>query len=75
MRRNPVVLVMSILGALQVLVASVAFTDAVPAKVAGLCMAVVAAGQFGIQFWVRGQVTPLNAIPEPLRFRSRDSAE
>lgn len=73
--RNPVVFVMSILGALQALAASVAFIDVVPVKVAALIMAVICAAQFGVQFWVRGQVTPLSAIPEPLRFRSRDSVE
>lgn len=58
--RNPVIWVMSIIGALQLLVASAAFGEVVPAKWAALAGAVVAAGQFGVQFWVKARVTPLS---------------
>lgn len=60
-RRNPVIVVMSTLGALQLLVASAAFTAVVPGKWAALAGAVVAAAQFGVQFWLRGQVEPVGA--------------
>jgi hypothetical protein len=60
MKREPVVLVMSILAALQVLVAGAAFTEAVPQPWANLAALVVAAVQVGVAFYVRGQVTPIS---------------
>ena len=59
MKRNPVVWIMSILGALQLLAGASAFIDVIGLKWAALAMAVVLAAQFGLQFWVRGEVTPL----------------
>lgn len=57
--KNPVLLAMSILAAAQLVTGAAAFTDTVGAKVAGLVIAGIAAAQFGIQYWVRGVVTPL----------------
>jgi hypothetical protein len=59
MKRNPVVWIMSILAALQLLAGASAFIDVIGLKWAALAMAVVLAAQFGLQFWVRGEVTPL----------------
>lgn len=59
MKREPVVWVMSILAALQVLVAGAAFTEAVPQPWAGLAALGVAAIQVGVAFYVRGQVEPV----------------
>jgi hypothetical protein len=58
-KRNPVVWIMSILAALQLLAGASAFIDVIGLKWAALAMAVVLAAQFGLQFWVRGEVTPL----------------
>ncbi len=49
---------MSTLAALQVLVGGAALGDVVGVEVAGLLVLAVAALQTGLQFYVRGQVTP-----------------
>lgn len=59
-KREPVVVVMSVLAALQVLVGGAAFTEVVPTPWAGLATLVVAAVQVGVAFYVRGQVEPVN---------------
>lgn len=58
MVRNPVLLAMSALAALQVLAATAGLADLVGAKPAAWFVLAVAAVQAGAQFWVRGQVTP-----------------
>lgn len=55
---GPVLLWMSILAALQVLTGGAALAEVIGAQVAGLAVLTVAALQTGIQFYVRGQVTP-----------------
>lgn len=57
-RPSPVLLWMSILAALQVLAAGSALTDVIGSEVAALFALTVAALQIGVQFYVRGQVTP-----------------
>jgi hypothetical protein len=59
--KNPVLLAMSILAAAQLITNASGLTDVVPAKWVMLGSVVVAAAQFGIQYWVRGVVTPLVA--------------
>lgn len=67
--RNPVIWVMSVLAGAQLLTMSTAFLDVVPARWAALASVCVIAAQVAVQFWVRGQVTPLN---DP---RDRDGVE
>jgi hypothetical protein len=62
-KREPVVLVMSILAGLQVLTGGAALADVFGAQVAGLLILAVAAAQVGLQFYVRGQVTPVEDAP------------
>lgn len=69
MRRNPVVWVMSVLAAFQLLAGASAFIDVVGLKWAALAMAVVLAAQLGLQFWVRGEVTP---VAEPRDNQGRE---
>lgn len=57
--RNPVLLAMSILAGAQLLTNATGLTDVLPAKWVMLGSVLVAAAQFGIQYWVRGVVTPL----------------
>lgn len=57
-KREPVVLVMSVLAALQIITAGTALADVIGKDLAGLMVLVVAAVQAGVQFYVRGQVTP-----------------
>lgn len=61
-RRSPVLAVMSTLAALQVLVGGAALTDILGAKGAGVAVLAVAAIQTGVQFYVRGQVTPTDSV-------------
>ncbi len=56
---NPVLLVMSLLAGAQVLAAAANLTDLLGAKPAAWIVLGVAAIQTGVQFWVRGEVTPL----------------
>lgn len=57
-QRDPVLAVMSTLAAMQVMVAGSALTDVIGPRLAGLLGLMVAAAQVGLQFYVRGQVTP-----------------
>jgi hypothetical protein len=59
MKRNPVLLVMSIFAGLQALSGGAFLLDVFGAKTAGLVVLALAAVQAGVQYWVRGQVTPL----------------
>lgn len=58
--RNPVIWVMSVLAGAQLLTASTAFLDVVPARWAALASVCIVAAQVAVQFWVRGQVTPIS---------------
>lgn len=58
-RPRPVLTVMAVLTALQVLVAGAAFTDVLGDKAAGFAVLAVAAIQAGMAFYLQGQVTPL----------------
>lgn len=58
-KREPVVVVMSVLAALQVLAGGAALTELIGPQLAGVLILAVAALQVGVQFYVRGQVTPL----------------
>lgn len=57
-KREPVVIVMSILAGLQTITAGTALADVIGKDLAGLLVLAVAAVQTGVQFYVRGQVTP-----------------
>jgi hypothetical protein len=57
-RPSPVLLWMSLLAGLQVLAGGAALTDVIGGELAGLLVLTVAALQTGVQFYVRGQVTP-----------------
>lgn len=59
MTSRPVLVVFSVLAGLQVLTGGAALADFVGAKVAGLIVLAVAAGQVGMTFYVQGRVTPL----------------
>ena len=63
MKREPVVLVMSVLAALQVLAGGAALADLIGQQWAGVFILFVAALQVGLQFYVRGQVTPVEDAP------------
>ncbi|TWJ15023.1 hypothetical protein LX16_0720 [Stackebrandtia albiflava] len=65
MKREPVLIIMSVLAALQVFVGGAAFSELVSVRVAGLLALSVAALQVGMQFYVRGRVAPVPA-PEPV---------
>lgn len=60
MKREPVVIAMSILAALQVLAGGAALADLIGGQAAGVFVLAVAALQTGVQFYVRGQVTPVD---------------
>lgn len=60
MKREPVVIWASILVGLQVLTGGAALADAIGEATAGLAILAVAALQAGTQFYIRGQVTPVN---------------
>lgn len=73
--RNPVLLVMSLLAALNGALGIGTLQDLVSPAVLGWVLVVQAAATAGIQFWVRGQVTPLinprdidgtKLVPKPL---------
>lgn len=59
---SPVLLWMSILAALQVLTGGAALAEVIGTQVAGLAVLTVAAMQTGVQFYVRGQVTPWETV-------------
>lgn len=62
MKREPVLIVMSVLAALQILTAGAALGDVIGAQLAALLVLAVAAAQSGVQFYVRGAVTPNQAV-------------
>lgn len=69
MKRNPVLIWMSILAGLQLFLGSAAGVSIVEesyllAQVFALAMIAVGAAQAGIQFYVRGQVTPNSKVAE-----------
>lgn len=63
-KREPVVVVMSILAALQVIAGASALADLIGNEWAGAFVLAVAALQVGMQFYVRGQVTPVEPVVE-----------
>jgi len=71
MKRNPVLLAMSLLAVINALAGAAAFTDAVGPGTAKLMLAFSVALQLGVQYWVRGQVTPVvdprDDLGRPLR--------
>lgn len=62
MKKEPVLIVMSVLAALQILTAGSALTDVLGKDIAGLIVLAIAAAQTGVQFYVRGQVTPNETV-------------
>lgn len=62
--RNPVLLVMSVLAGAQAVMAAGALADLLSPAALGWVTLSIAAVQAGVQFWVRGQVTPI-APPRP----------
>lgn len=64
MRREPVVIVMSVLAGYQVLVAGAAFGEYVGMELAALLILIGAAVQAAVQFYVRGEVTPVINVTE-----------
>lgn len=64
MKRNPVLIVMSILAGLQVLAGGAALADVLGQAAAGLFILTVAAAQMGLQFYVRGEVVPVGRAQE-----------
>lgn len=65
-KREPVVVVMSVLAGLQVLAGGAALADLIGAQWAGIFVLAVAALQVGMSFYVRGQVTPVEDAPDVL---------
>jgi hypothetical protein len=59
-KRNPVLLAMSLLATLQALTGGAFLVDLFGAKVAAGIVLALAAIQLGVQYWVRGEVTPLS---------------
>lgn len=59
--KNPVLLVMSLLAGLGVITGAANLTDLLSPHAAGWLTLIVAAATATVQFWVRGQVTPLAA--------------
>lgn len=57
---RPVLIAMSVLAGYQVLVAGSYFADVVGPDIAGLLVLAGAAVQTGVQFYVQGQVTPVD---------------
>ena len=62
MKREPVLIVMSVLAGLQFLTAGAALGDVIGLQWAGFAILVVGALQSGVQFYVRGQVTPNETV-------------
>jgi|GEM_PF-4706741 len=75
MKREPVLIIMSVLAGLQVFVGGAAFTELVSLRVAGLLALSVAAIQVGVQFYVRGKVTPLEKLAAESAPATDDSAD
>lgn len=57
--RNPVLFVMSILAALNAALGLGVLAELVSPTTLGWLLVIQAAATAGIQFWVRGQVTPM----------------
>ena len=57
--REPVLVVMSVLAGMQALIGAAGFAEAVPRQAALWMILATAAVQAGVQFYVRGQVTPV----------------
>jgi len=58
-KREPVVVVMSVLVALQVIAGAAVLGDLIGDQWAGVVVLAVAALQAGMQFYIRGQVSPV----------------
>lgn len=58
MNRNPVLIVMSVLAGLQVLAGASVLSDLLGAQAGAAAVVVIGAAQAGVQFYVRGVVTP-----------------
>lgn len=58
MKSEPVLIIMSILAALQVAAGSAALTDVLSKNVVGIVIVTIAALQGGLQFYLREKVTP-----------------
>jgi hypothetical protein len=67
MKREPVLIWSSVLVVLQVIVAGTALTDTLGKNVAALLAVIVAALQAGTQFYVRGQVAPVEPVTRPVK--------
>lgn len=61
-KSRPVLIAMSVLAALQVLVAGAALGDVLGSDVASLAALCVAAAQVGVQFYVQAQVVPVGDV-------------
>jgi len=57
--KNPVLLIMSILAALSAVLGLSVLNDILSPTTIGWLLVIQAAGTAGVQFWVRGQVTPM----------------
>lgn len=64
MKSEPVLIVMSILAALQVAAGSAALTDIVSKDIVGIAIVAIAALQAGLQFYLREKVTPVERVGE-----------
>lgn len=64
MKRDPVLIVMSLLAGYQILVAGGAFAETFGAETAALLILIGAAVQATVQFYVKGQVTPYVNVVE-----------
>ena len=63
---EPVLIIMSILAALQAAAGSAALANIFTIQVVGVIIVSIAALQAGLQFYVRGQVTPVEKIQEAI---------
>lgn len=57
-KSRPVIITMSILGGLQLFFGTAGLADVLPAAVVFIAIALVAAAQFGLQFYVQNAVVP-----------------
>lgn len=62
MNREPLLIWSSTLVGLQILTGGAALGDLIGLQLAGFCILVVAALQGGTSFYIRGQVTPSDAV-------------
>jgi len=61
---EPVLIIMSILAALQAAAGSAALANVFTLNVVGVIIVTIAAAQAGLQFYVRGQVTPVEKVQD-----------